>query len=205
MRAGAVIALTLASALTLAAQSPAQRERERREREDREREAEFDLLMTDELRRPAPERRQPRPPDLTKIREDYVKLQVTNNDLAARVASAAGDALDLKAVAAAAAEIRKRAERLRENLALPEPAREEGRRPEPEELKPTLAALDELILRFVRSPVFTSTKLVDLRHSSEAARDLERIIGLSGRVRKMCEKSRAAAPSNSPSNTPSKP
>lgn len=191
MRTAAALALVLASAVAVAAQSPAQRERERREREDREREAEFDLLMTDELRRPAPERRQPRP-DLTKIREDYVQLQVTNNDLAARAASS-GDSLDLKAVSSAAAEIRKRAERLKENLALPEPEREEARPSEPEGLKPTLAALDELILRFVRSPVFTSPKRVDLRHSAEAARDLERIIGLSGRVRKMCEKSRAAA------------
>ena len=195
MRTAAALLFALAAAVTVAAQSPAQRERERREREDRERDAEFDLLMTDDLRRRAPQRRQPRQ-NLTQIREDYVRLQVTNNDLAARVASAAGDSLDLKAVGSAAAEIRKRAERLKENLALPEPEGQESRppKPEPEELKPTLAALDELILRFVRSPVFTSTKLVDLRHSAEAARDLERIIGLSGRVKKMCEKSRAAAP-----------
>jgi hypothetical protein len=193
MRTAAALLFALASAVTVAAQSPAQRERERREREDREREAQFDLLMAEEFHRRAPERREPRPPDLTKIREDYVQLQVTNNDLAARVASATGDSLDLKAVASAAAAIRKRAGRLKENLALPEPNGEEARPPEPEELKPTLAALDQLILRFVRNPVFTSTKLVDLRHSAEAARDLERIIGLSGRVKKMCEKSRAAA------------
>lgn len=192
MRTAAALALTLASAVALAAQSPAQRERDRRDREEREREAEFDLLMTDDLRRRPPERRTPRP-NLTKIREDYVQLQVTNNDLAARVASASEDSLDLKAVASAAAEIRKRAERLKENLALPDPEGEERRTPEPEELKPTLAALDQLILRFVRNPVFTSPKLVDLRHSAEAARDLERIIGLSGRVRKLCEKPRPAA------------
>lgn len=71
----AALLLTLAAAAAVAAQSPAQRERERRERENRERDAEFDLLMTDDLRRRAPERR-PQRQNLTQIREDYVRLQV---------------------------------------------------------------------------------------------------------------------------------
>ena len=54
---------------------------------------------------------------LVQIREDFLQIQILNDDL---VQAARADSLDLKVVAKGASEIAKRAERLRENLALPE-------------------------------------------------------------------------------------
>jgi hypothetical protein len=190
--AAAAVALAFAAA-GAGAQSRAQAERDRREREAHEREAELNLALAERLRLTEPEQRPAPRLNLVKVREDYVQLQVVNNELA-RVVAAGGEP-DFKVMATAAAEIRKRAERLKVNLALPETPRDE-KRPDaaaPPDLKATLNALDQLILRFVRNPFFTDTKRFDLKHSATVGRELKEIIELSGRVRKMCEKSRAAA------------
>ena len=186
--AAAAVALAFASAAAgQGGQTLSQIERERREREAREAEAAFELMMVERLHRSAPERPAPRQ-NFPKLREDYVKLQVVNNELA-RVAAAGGEP-DLKMMATAAAEIHKRAERLKVNLALPETPRDDKRDGPPPDLKASLAALDQLILRFVRNPFFTNPKRFDLRHAATVGRELEEIIELSGRVRKMCEKRR---------------
>src|SRR5829696_3884844 len=128
-------------------------ERERRDREMREAdlsERQFLLRTMEPDRRPAG----PAAPRLAlaQIREDFVRIQVLNNDLARAVSG--GDALDLKFVSKSAAEIRKLATRLRDNLVLPEPAGEGGRpeataAPPPAQLAAALSALDGLILKFV--------------------------------------------------------
>src|SRR5829696_8986213 len=87
-------------------------ERERRDREMRAAdlsEREF-LLRNMRPDPPAPERPSPRLA-LAQLREDFVRIQVLNNDLAK--AASSGDALDLKLVSKSAAEIRKLATRLR--------------------------------------------------------------------------------------------
>lgn len=163
-------------------------DREMRERAEREREEDFARRLNEELlRRPVGHRPEPRLA-LAQIREDYVRIQVITNELAR--AARAGGPLDLKLVAASAGEVRKRAGRLKTNLPLPEPSGDD-KRPKPSvdtaQLKMTLGALDLLILRFVRNPVFTNPKLVDLRHSAAARRDLDDIIELSGQLKKSCE------------------
>jgi len=139
---------------------------------------------------PRPTRRQP----LTQINEDFARIQMVNNALARAVAS--GEELDLKLVAQAASEIRKRAGRLKENLILPENVE---RRPkgsdviEPGQLKASLVALDRLIVSFVSNPGFRSVGVVDPRWSVGARRDLEEIIELSARLKKGCEHLHRAA------------
>jgi hypothetical protein len=162
-------------------------ERESVERAESEREREFALRMVDETRARPERRRDPRP-TFALVRDDYVRLQVVNNNLAA----AASGTLDPKFVADSAAEIRKRAERLKANLALPAVAREEGRagpapKGEPAQLKSELAALDALILGFVRNPIFRDARVADARQVSRASRELDDIIEISGRVRKAGE------------------
>lgn len=170
-------------------------ERESRERAAEESEREFALRMVDELRKKPVKRPQPRL-TFAQIREDYVRIQVVNNNLAQ--AASQGGALDLKFIMESASEIKKRAARLKLNLALPEPEQEPKRTrvsvvAEPAQLKSSLSTLDELIIRFVRNPVFRSVNVVDAQESAKARRDLEEIIALSGEIKKSSEKLNKAA------------
>ncbi len=128
---------------------------------------------------------------LAQIKEDYVQLQVVTGDLAR--AASQGGALDPKFVAKSASEIRKRAERLKHNLALPEPE-QAAERPSAEagdeeaRLRASVSALGKLIAGFVRNPIFREVGVVDARSAATARRDLEEIIGLSGRLKKESER-----------------
>jgi hypothetical protein len=145
--------------------------------------------LEDQLHRPTARREAKL--SFAQISEDFTRIQVINNEL---VTAARRDTeLDLKFVAKSTAEIRKLAARLKENLVLPEP--EEGTKhvqteggPEPEQLKPALAALGKLIAGFAHNPVFKEPKVVDAQMSAKARRDLEEIIELSGLLRKTSEK-----------------
>jgi predicted flap endonuclease-1-like 5' DNA nuclease len=133
---------------------------------------------------------------LAEIKEDFVRLQVVNNDLARAVSG--GGELDLKLVAKSASEIKKRAERLKENLALPE-APEDEKPPaavtptNTEQLRAALARLDGIILRFTNALHEKGVRSFDAKSSARLRLDLEAIIGLSGRVKKSSEKLGEAA------------
>jgi hypothetical protein len=111
--------------------------------------------VEEELRRPAG-RAEPRLA-VAQIKEDYVRIQVVNSDLVR--AASQGGALDLKFVAKSASEIRKRAERLKHNLALPEPEHA-AERPSAEagdeeaRLRASVSTLGKMIAGFVRNPIF---------------------------------------------------
>ena len=141
------------------------------------------------LRKPA-ERTEPQLA-VAQIKEDYVRIQVVNSDLVR--AASQGGALDLKLVAKSASEIRKRAERLKHNLALPEPE-QAAERPAAEagdeeaRLRASVSTLGKLIAGFVRNPIFREVGVFDARSAATARRDLEEIIGLSGRLKKESER-----------------
>jgi hypothetical protein len=127
------------------------------------------------------------------IREDFLRLQIVNNDLAQSVSG--GGQLDLKLVAKSASEIKKRAERLKLNLMLPEAA--EGEKPpaapapapaDPEQLRTALTRLDGIILRFANNLHAKGVRRLDAETYARLRLDLEAIVGLSGRVKKGCEK-----------------
>lgn len=146
------------------------------------------------LRRPA-ERAEPQLA-VVQIKEDYVRIQVVNSDLAR--AASQGGALDLKFVAKSASEIRKRAERLKHNLALPEPEKAAARPSaeagdEQARLRASVSTLGKLITGFVRNPIFREVGVVDARSAVTARRDLEEIIGLSDRLKKESERLNKAA------------
>jgi hypothetical protein len=127
---------------------------------------------------------------LTQINEDYERIQFVNLELAKATSNPA--TLDLKLAAESASEIHKRAERLLNNLALPEPPSDLERVRMPaegeEQLRPSLGMLRRLVDRFVRSPLFREVNVIDAQISTRARRDLEGIIELSGRLKKDCEK-----------------
>ncbi|HEV2764837.1 MAG TPA: hypothetical protein VGV38_17785 [Pyrinomonadaceae bacterium] len=124
------------------------------------------------------------------VAKDFEQLQLSNHSLS-KAATAEGPP-DFALMKKEAAEVRKRASRLKANLALPKT--EETRRREgveelltPEGLRPAVAALDTLVNGFVWNPVFRQPDVVDLEQSSKASRDLSEIIALSERIRKCVE------------------
>lgn len=128
---------------------------------------------------------------ISQIKEDYVRIQVATSELTQAAAQAGS--LDMKAVAKLAGEIKKRAGRLKYNLALPKPETEAERaevndKQEPEQLRSSLSTLSNLVVGFVNNPLFRQVKVVDVQSSFRAQRDLEEIIALSEHLKKSCEK-----------------
>jgi predicted flap endonuclease-1-like 5' DNA nuclease len=195
---GAAALLLVACAVGVHGQQMSAAERASRERMAGDAAASEEREMTLELierYHRSGEQREPRLA-LAQIREDFVRLQVVNNELAQAVAG--GGRLDLKLVAKSASEIKKRAERIKENLALPE---EDGgeKSPavstpaDPEQLRTALSRLDGIILRFANELHAKGVRRFDAQASARLRLDLEAIIGLSGRVKKSSEKLGEAA------------
>jgi hypothetical protein len=157
-----------------------------------------DKIMEDNLRsteiervRRAAEKHegQPADPRFPAIKEDFERIQIVNNVLQ----EGAGVRVTYARVAEGAAEIKKRAARLSANLFPPAT----GKQPTPHapsaaergaDLNPLLAELDRAIRSFVNNPMFGNTKVLNVPDSSEARRDLERIIRLSGKVKQAADK-----------------
>ncbi|HEX8502031.1 MAG TPA: hypothetical protein VF659_15715 [Pyrinomonadaceae bacterium] len=149
----------------------------------------YNRAMEDELRKPAGHEEELRLA-LDQIKEDYEHIQLVNNELAKATSDPA--ALDLRLAGESASEIRKRAERLLTNLALPDVPADMERVKMPSEgegqLRPSLVMLRRLVERFVRSPLFRDVNVIDAQVSTRTRRDLEGIVELSGRLKRDCEK-----------------
>ena len=124
---------------------------------------------------------------LAQIRDDLNYLQYVGLSQSAF----RGGELNFKAVAKSASEIRKRAARLRNNLALPGVEKGAEQSPpelllEPVGLKAALSKLWALIRGAMPNPVLRG-RLLDFALAGKARRDLDEIVELSERVRKSCE------------------
>lgn len=125
------------------------------------------------------------------IVEDFRQLQSVNNKMMA-TAFAQPD-LDYKYISRMVGEIGKKATRLKSNLALPKPEQ----KPEPskasaevsntEQFKAELLSLDKSLMNFVNNPIF-KTGVIDLRLLHQANSDLEAVIDMTGRLKKVSEK-----------------
>src|SRR6266850_3521794 len=127
---------------------------------------------------------------LAQLQEDFSRLQIVNKNLLR--AALSNNTLDLKFVSKSVAEIRKRAERLNFNLALPEvekpvalPAM--ATPASPQQVQPSVLKLGRLIFSFIDNPFFKEASVVDTQLTTKARRDLEDIIELSGQIRKTSE------------------
>jgi hypothetical protein len=98
---------------------------------------------------------------LPQIKEDFERIQLVNKDLMTAVF--AKNLLDFKQIAKATADIGKRAARLKNNLAYPQPIQRaeasHGTNEQPD-LRLALARLDDAILRFVTNPIFQADRQV---------------------------------------------
>ena len=191
--ARAAVALAAAAVLLLLwpcvarAQSSAGRRDERRaDMEARQRA----LHSVGELAARAPKKGPDRRPLYRQVAEDFEQLQVRSYQLS--WAFVPGAPLDYKLIKYEAAEVRKRASRLKSTLALPLAKTEQkGRKPEetqtPEGLRAAAAALDELVKSFVWNPIFQRPDVIDLENLQKAARELEEILRLSEQVKNSAE------------------
>ncbi len=107
------------------------------------------------------------------------------------------EALDYEVIANATLEIKKRAARLKDNLALPKPEinekkSKERRAPDRKQVKASLYILDQSIMSFVTNPGFQNADVVDAHLSVKASTDLAKIIELSESIRQSAKSLRNA-------------
>ncbi len=121
---------------------------------------------------------------LAQIRQDFWRIQLANDDLTGSLSKPG--TIDSHLIAKTAAEIRTRAKRLKENLALPGPVKESKFPSDAAagDLRSSIASLSKLIDSFVNNPMLSQRHVVDANLSVTAGRDLEYIIILSGEIRK---------------------
>jgi hypothetical protein len=131
---------------------------------------------------------------LRMISEDFREMQIVNNEMMrATFPKGAPPALDYGRVSKATAEINRRALRLRTNLQFPSPQHDDARAAEAEiasdpQMRSSLLALDDLIMRFVNNPSFQKTGVLDAQQSAKAQRDLSAIIKLSQKIKQRADK-----------------
>ncbi|HEX3085030.1 MAG TPA: hypothetical protein VHP99_10935 [Pyrinomonadaceae bacterium] len=121
---------------------------------------------------------------LAQISEDFWRIQLANDALVVSLSGTSN--LDSRLVAKTAAEIRTRAKRLKENLALPAPEKDSTIAADfaAGDIRSSIASLSKLIDSFVSNPMLSQRHMVDATLSLTAGRDLEHIIILSGEIRK---------------------
>ena len=128
---------------------------------------------------------------LAQVKEDFERIQVVRNGIV-RAASAT-NAPDYKFISDAAAEIKKRASRLKGNLALPNPNGDEKMRKNQgelneEQVKEALLMLCNRIESFVKNPFFETPRVIDIELLTKASSDLKNMVELSSRISKSADK-----------------
>lgn len=124
---------------------------------------------------------------LAQIKEDFLRLQVVNDEL--RKFRESGSTLDLEAISKSAEQIAKLAKRLKDNLALPQVESiaefsEPRAETESEQVRLALSLLNNSINAFVENPLFAKAGVVDAQLSLKALRDLQQVIGISKELKK---------------------
>ena len=127
------------------------------------------------------------------ITEDFRELQSLNNRMMATTWDQ--PTLDYKYISRMTGEILKKATRLRSNLGLPKSEEKEAAQPSEEisteeAVKAELVSLDRSVMSFVTNPIFQQTNVMDLRLASQAKSDLEAVISMSNRLKKVSAKLR---------------
>ena len=129
---------------------------------------------------------------LPQIKEDFERIQFIDREMMRLVFT--NNLVDDQQILKTTAEIRKRATRLRTNLSFPEPNnRQNGTKGRPskedEDIKVSLAKLDQTIMSFVMNPIFQLTQqVVDAQLATKASGDLRDIVELSETIRTNLER-----------------
>ena len=124
------------------------------------------------------------------LQEDFTKIQITNRDLV--LTTDKTQSFDLKFVSRSAEEINKRAKRLLENLALPEPEQEVAKiKPGPiqdrAQLKRSITQMGWLIYYFAKSPIFKEASVIETAAATKVRTELEQVVELSALIKSSSE------------------
>lgn len=167
---------------------------EARTREARERSIALERAGTAEMSSPNPNGemtpRQRRIMVRGQIREDLWRIQDFKDEM---LHLTSAEAFDLKRLSATTCEIKKRASRLKSNLNLPSVENQDNSLTVPPldnraQVKTAAEDLSEVIVNFVKNPVLQDSNVIDAEQSANARIDLEKIIKLSGNLKKGTEK-----------------
>lgn len=187
------VGLLFAAVLALPADAFAQQRDRERDRESDEQDLNrrsFNLRMLQIMAKQRRSRKSNPKLALAQVQDDFTHIQLVNKRLGL-AALGKGD-LDLNFVRKAATEINKRAERLKENLALPAPTETtelfKYSVGSPGQLKAPIIDLARLILDFSDNPYFKEAAVLETQQADKARRDLENIIALSASIRHLSRK-----------------
>jgi hypothetical protein len=129
---------------------------------------------------------------LPQIKEDFERIQLIEREMMTLVFVA--KLVDYRQILKTSAEIRKRATRLKTNLAYPEPPNRDNSRTsraghEDEDIKVSLTNLDQAIMSFVMNPIFQlRQQVVESRLAIKATSDLMDIVELSDTLKKHAQR-----------------
>ena len=128
---------------------------------------------------------------LPQIKEDFERIQLIEREMMKSVFL--DNLLDYQQILKTTAEIKKRATRLKSNLAYPEPldrnkARKSGLGNSDGDIKESLTSLDQAITSFVMNPIFQFQQVVETRLATKAIGDLIDIIELSELTKRHAER-----------------
>lgn len=138
---------------------------------------------------------------LAQIAEDYQRIQLINNRMMSGAMSR--PVPNFRDIAEATAEIKRRANRIKDNLRLPAPEKAKSVKAalslqvnDAAQMKAALLDLDRSIMSFIKSPIFKNTSVVDLEEATKASRDLVTIIESSHLLNKEARKLSKSAATN---------
>lgn len=164
-------------------------------RERRQREAQLRSVET-RLRESARRRGVAAEAALKQVNEDFARIQVLHNEIVRDLS--AHSVPDRRLVAEAAAEIHKRAMRLKKFLLpdgleatpkeTPKEMKEQRAEPTDDQMRDALVKLCRRIENFVENPMFNASGVVDVEQSARAGSDLLRIIQLSDSIKRESSK-----------------
>lgn len=199
MSLAALIATTGVFVLVLTAPAQAQRgnpidvfnaERARQREEDEHRRR-LEHIKDEGFKKPGVTDPRLRMALMAQIKEDFTQIQVLNNEMI-RVAFTE-QSPDYERLSSKAADVKRRAARLRESIKFYE-IKDEKRNQiyqdavNSKQLKESLLMLRNLINRFVNSPLFQKPGVLDVQRSVQTSRDLRDIIELSDSIKRSAKK-----------------
>jgi len=133
---------------------------------------------------------------IAQIKEDLGRIQDLHQEM---VNSAADDrVLDCKRMSETTEAIRRRAIRLKNNLALPKSEERTASRKaqilvDYDQVRASVSMLSDSILAFVTNPLLRDSNVIDAELSTKANRYLERIIQLSGSIKNSVDRLKKTA------------
>ena len=141
---------------------------------------------------PAPTSDAERAAMLKQVREDFRTIQDVNNRMMSQAWKA--DTIDYHLTSSLLGEINQKAARLKNHLSLPQPEKLERATVTAsgvKEFKSALLLMDRSLMNFVNNRIFREN-IIEVSLANQAAQDLENVIGLSSRLRKIADNLRTA-------------